>query len=71
LVAPPVIRLLRHAELAANTSKICSVGKHLVGLPEFTNDLLRGVSFPVLRHDVIILPARQRGCQDNSHNART
>ena len=37
-------------------------------MPELTNDLLRGVTLPAVRHDLTSLPARDRGQQDDSHN---
>jgi len=71
VVSPPVVALLRYAQLAANCPDVVAVGEHPVGLAELAYDLLRGVTLPLLRHDLTSLPARCREHQDDPHNCWT
>src|SRR5699024_6409128 len=68
LVAPPVVRLFRHAQLAAHRRDVRAIGQHPVGLSELAHDLLRRVPLPRVRHDETSLPARSSEHQDDSHN---
>jgi len=54
--------------IPAHRRDVLTVGEHPVGLPELTDDLLRGVTLPAVRHDLTSLPARDRGQQDDPHN---